>query len=62
MVWRETIAPFWQGFEDVGNVTRTTIYGVSKDNVVFGLQVIDQDGNVSVATYPSRFGVDRAAG
>jgi hypothetical protein len=55
VVWRETTAPFWQKFEDVGNVVRTTIYGVSKDNVVFGLQAIDKDGNVSVATYPNPF-------
>ena len=55
VVWRETTAPFWQKFEDVGNVTRTTVYGVSKDNVVFGLQAIDKDGNVSVATYPKPF-------
>ena len=55
VVWRETTAPFWQGFEDVENVTRTTIYGVSKDNVVFGLQAIYKDGNVSVATYPKPF-------
>ena len=55
VVWRETTAPFWQKFEDVGNVTRTTVYGVSKDNVVFGLQAIDKDGNVSVVTYPKPF-------
>ena len=55
VVWRETTAPHWQKFEDVGNVTRTTVYGVSKDNVVFGLQAIDKDGNVSVATYPRPF-------
>ena len=55
VVWRDTTSPYWQKFEDVGNVTRTTIYGVSKDNVVFGLQAIDKDGNVSVATYPRPF-------
>ena len=55
VVWRETTAPFWQKFEDIGNVTRTTVYGVSKDNVVFGLQAIDKDGNVSVVTYPKPF-------
>ena len=55
VVWRETTAPLWQKFEDVGNVSRTTVYGVSKDNVVFGLQAVDKDGNVSVATYPRPF-------
>ena len=55
VVWREATAPFWQNFEDVGKVTRTTIYGVSKDNVVFGLQALDKDGNASVATFPKPF-------
>ena len=55
VVWRDTTAPFWQKFEDVGNVTRTTVYGVSKDNVVFGLQAIDKDGNTSMATFPKPF-------
>ncbi len=55
VVWRETTAPFWQKSEDIGKVTRTTIYGVSKDNVVFGLQAIDKDGNASVATFPKPF-------
>ena len=55
VVWRETTAPFWQKSEDVGNVNRTTVYGVSKDNVVFGLQAVDKDGNVSVATFPKPF-------
>ena len=55
VVWRETTAPFWQKSEDVGKVTRTTIYGVSKDNVVFGLQALDKDGNASVVTFPKPF-------
>ena len=55
VVWRETTAPFWQKSEDFGNVTRATVIGVSKDNVVFGLQAIDKDGNVSVATFPKPF-------
>ena len=55
VLWRETTAPFWQKSEDFGNVTRATIIGVSKDNVVFGLQAIDRNGNVSVATFPKPF-------
>ena len=55
VVWRETTAPFWQKSEDFGNVTRATVIGVSKDNVVFGLQAIDKSGNVSVATFPKPF-------
>ena len=52
VLWRETTAPFWQHQEDFGNVTRATIVGVSKDNVIFGVQAIDRDGNASVATFP----------
>ena len=52
IVWRETNAPYWQQSRDVGNVTRATIKGVSKDNVVFGVQAVDKDGNASVAGYP----------
>jgi hypothetical protein len=53
-VWRETTAPLWQNHKDVGNVTRFTL-PVSKDNVAFGVQAIDKDGNVSVASFPRPF-------
>lgn len=52
VVWRETTAPQWQGSLFVGNVTQTTMKGLSKDNYFFGVQAIDKDGNASVATYP----------
>ncbi|HET9623472.1 MAG TPA: M20/M25/M40 family metallo-hydrolase, partial [Kofleriaceae bacterium] len=52
VVWRDTTAPLWQSHKDVGNVTRVTL-PVSKDNVVFGVQAIDKDGNVSVASFPT---------
>jgi hypothetical protein len=51
IVWRETTSPVWQGKEDVGNVAEATIKR-SKDNFLFGVQAIDKDGNVSVASYP----------
>jgi Zn-dependent M28 family amino/carboxypeptidase len=51
IVWRDTTAPLWQNHKDVGLVTRYTL-PVSKDNVVFGVQAIDKDGNVSVASFP----------
>jgi len=51
VVWRETTAPLWQSHKDVGMVTRCTL-PVSKDNVVFGVQAIDKDGNASVASFP----------
>ncbi|HKP87418.1 MAG TPA: M28 family metallopeptidase [Blastocatellia bacterium] len=55
IVWRETTAPFWQGKQFVGNVTRYTVKGVSKDNYLFGVQAVDKDGNASVAVYPRPF-------
>ncbi|QYF94058.1 M28 family metallopeptidase [Massilia sp. PAMC28688] len=51
IVWRETTAALWQGARFVGNVTQATIK-LSKDNYFFGVQAVDKDGNVSVASYP----------
>ena len=51
-MWRETTAPDWQHSRDVGNVTRATLEGVSKDDFIFGVQAVDRDGNVSPAAYP----------
>ena len=55
IVWRETTAPFWQNKVYVGNVTRYTVKGLSKDNYLFGVQSVDKDGNTSVAVYPKPF-------
>lgn len=52
IVWRETTASQWQGSMYVGNVTEATVR-LSKDNYFFGVQAVDKDGNVSVATYPA---------
>ncbi len=51
VVWRETTAANWQGAKFVGNVT-TFRSELSKDNVFFGVQAVDKDGNVSPAAYP----------
>jgi hypothetical protein len=51
IVWRDTTAPDWQHSQFVGKVATITM-PVSKDNVFFGVQAVDKDGNVSVATYP----------
>lgn len=51
IVWRDTTVSDWQGSKWVGNVTEATV-DLSKDNVFFGVQAVDKDGNVSVATYP----------
>lgn len=52
IVWRETSAPLWEGSMWVGNVTEARVK-LSKDNYFFGVQAVDKDGNVSVATYPT---------
>ncbi|TFW29191.1 M20/M25/M40 family metallo-hydrolase [Duganella callida] len=52
IVWRETSAAEWQGSKFVGKVTEFTM-PLSKDNVYFGVQAVDGDGNVSPASYPT---------
>lgn len=52
IVWRDTNAAEWQGSKFVGNITEATVK-LSKDNYFFGVQAVDKDGNVSVATYPT---------
>ena len=52
IVWRETSAAQWQGGQFVGNVTEARVR-LSKDNYFFGVQAVDKDGNVSVASYPT---------
>jgi hypothetical protein len=52
IVWRDTSAAEWQGSRFVGKVTEFTV-PLSKDNVYFGVQAIDNDGNASPASYPT---------
>ncbi len=52
VVWRETGAPDWQGARFVGKVTEFRL-PLSKDNYYFGVQAVDQDGNISPASYPT---------
>jgi Peptidase family M28 len=51
IVWRDTTGPLWQHSLSIGNVTRFTV-PVSKDNALFGVRAIDNDGNKSPAAYP----------
>ncbi len=55
IVWRDTTSPTWQHSKDVGKVTRVTLEGVSKDNVVFGVQAYNAEGHASVAVYPKPY-------
>ena len=52
IVWREVGAPTWQYSRDVGNVTRYTLKGISKDDHIFGVVALDSDGNASPAAFP----------
>jgi Peptidase family M28 len=52
IVWRSTTAADWEHSRDVGNVTRESLVGISKDDFQFGVQAYDRDGNLSVAAYP----------
>ena len=51
IVWRETTAPFWQGVEFVGNVTRASV-PMSKDDYLFSVRAVGSGGQRSLATYP----------
>jgi hypothetical protein len=51
IVWRDTTAPFWQGAQFVGNVTRATV-PLSKDDYVFSVRAVGTGGHRSLATYP----------
>ncbi len=52
IVWRETTAPLWQHAQAVPKGTEFTMPKLSKDNYLFGVAAVDQDGNVSPAVYP----------
>jgi hypothetical protein len=47
VVWRDTIAPDWQGSAFVGNVSTYTS-GLSKDNVFFGFRRWTTEGRGQV--------------
>ena len=52
IVWRATGSAEWTDAQDVGLVTRATVIGVSKDNVLFGLQARNARGYVSLTSFP----------
>ncbi len=51
VVWRETTAPQWQFAKRVGKVTEATI-PLSKDNYIFGVCAVDDQGHRSEAVFP----------
>lgn len=52
IVWRETTAPFWQGAQFVGNVTRAAV-ALSKDDYLFSVRSVGKDGHRSLGSYPT---------
>ena len=52
VVWRATSAPEWEHSQSVGNVTRTTLK-LSKDNVIFAVRAVDNEGHRSLPVVPA---------
>ena len=51
ILWRATSAPEWEHAQSAGNVTRTTMK-LSKDNVIFAVESVGQDGHRSLPVVP----------
>jgi len=51
IVWRATSAPDWEHAQLVGNDTRATLK-LSKDNVIFAVRAIDNEGHRSLPVVP----------
>jgi hypothetical protein len=52
VVWRDTTAPRWEHALFVGNVTRTTLPELSKDDWHFGIRAVDLKGHRSPVSFP----------
>src|SRR5712692_2485623 len=51
VLWRATTSPEWEHMQAVGNLTRATLPR-SKDNVVFAVRAVDDDGHRSLPVVP----------
>jgi len=51
VMWRATSSPEWEHSQNVGNVTTTTLK-ISKDNVIFGVRAVDNEGHRSLPVVP----------
>ena len=49
--WRETTAPYWEHSQWVGNVTRYTLRGLSKDDYYFGVRAMNREGEWSPVAF-----------
>ncbi len=54
IVWRPTHAPFWVHGMDLmdRSAAEAVVKGLSKDDLFFGVQAIDTDGNASLPAFP----------
>ena len=52
VLWRATAAPDWEHSQSVGKVSKATL-PVSKDNVIFAVQAVDEAGHRSLPIVPS---------
>ncbi|OLE57506.1 MAG: peptidase M28 [Chloroflexi bacterium 13_1_20CM_2_59_7] len=51
VLWRATTSPEWEHVEALGNLTRATLPR-SKDNVIFAVRAVDQEGHRSLPVVP----------
>jgi len=51
VLWRATTSPEWEHVQAVGNLTRATLPR-SKDNVIFAVRAVDQEGHRSLPVVP----------
>jgi hypothetical protein len=51
VIWRATNSPEWEHVQNVGNVTTTTLK-LSKDNVIFAVRAVDNEGHRSLPVVP----------
>jgi hypothetical protein len=51
VLWRGTTSPEWQHVQKFGNATRATLK-LSKDNVIFAVRAVDQEGHRSLPVVP----------
>jgi hypothetical protein len=52
VLWRATSSPDWEHTENIGNTNRATLK-MSKDNVIFGVRAVDEQGHRSLPVVPS---------
>ena len=51
VVWRATSSPQWEHAQNLGNTTRATLK-LSKDNVIFAVRAVDNEGHPSLPVVP----------